>query len=239
MKTLHPPSKDHFQQIYSGKNITRYDQLVKFEDAENNLLRTFQQHTSLKGSRLLDVGTGTGRIARLVDEYVSQVVALDLNLPMLRIARRRNRKNGDTLWVAAADVINLPVPDAWADIAIAGWALGHFCDWFANWENLIDNAVREMQRTIKPGGTQIIIETMGTGLPTPMPTTDSLEAYYMRLETIHGFNRKIIRTDYEFPSVETAVELVDFFFGADLAQEVRMINSATLIEWTGVWWRRV
>jgi ubiquinone/menaquinone biosynthesis C-methylase UbiE len=105
------------------------------------------------------------------------------------------------------------------------------------WRDEIDPAVREMMRLLRPGGTAIICETLGTGTLEPAPPTPTLEAYYHFLETEWGFARSVVPTDYQFATLEEAVETIQFFFGAELAQRVRRNRWTIVPEWTGIWWR--
>jgi hypothetical protein len=95
-----------------------------------------------------------------------------------------------------------------------------------------------MLRALKPNGALIIIETLTTGSTTPAPPTQGLANYYARLENQWGFSRQQIQTDYQFQDLEEAMELSEFFFGAELAVKVRQNNWIRLPEWTGVWWKK-
>ena len=79
------------------------------------------------------------------------------------------------------------------------------------------------------------METMTTGSLTPAPPTPALAEYYAWLENEWGFQRQVIATDYQFASVEQAVEYTAFFFGEELARQIRANGWARLPEWTGVW----
>jgi ubiquinone/menaquinone biosynthesis C-methylase UbiE len=173
----------------------------------------------------------------LLAPYAARLVSVDLNMSMLRIAQRHQQKTAIPWQLVAGDATRLPIASGWADVVVAAWAIGHFSGWFSNWIDLTDLAIQEMARALKPGGTHILIETMGTGSLTPQPPTEGLAAYYHRLETIHQFQSEVIRTDYTFPDVQRAVKLVGFFFGEELAYKIQQENSTYLIEWTGVWWR--
>ncbi|HEX2989536.1 MAG TPA: hypothetical protein VHO49_02600, partial [Anaerolineales bacterium] len=65
-----------------------------------------------------------------------------------------------------------------------------------------------------------------------------VEPAYQWLEA-NGFDSKWIRTDYRFESLDEAIELAGFFFGEELAEQVRANGSVILPECTGVWWRTV
>ena len=164
------------------------------------------------------------------------MLCLDLHGDMLRENQvQRSRRQGE--WhLMQGDMRALPLPTAWADVATAGWAIGHFTDWYAaEWQLQIGRVLREMQRVVRPGGALIIIETLTTGSLTPAPPNERLARYYDWLENNWGFSRQEISTDYQFSSVEEAAGYIEFFFGSALVQKVRENNWARVPEWTGVW----
>ena len=93
-----------------------------------------------------------------------------------------------------------------------------------------------MKRVLRPGGTVIIVETLGTGSEEPHPPTEALAAYYALLEREHGFSRIWIRTDYRFASLPEAEDLTRFFFDDDLADRVATEELVVLPECTGIWY---
>lgn len=229
---------DHFVNIYTSR-ATEYHRMIAVEDADRQLLPALERVTPLRGKRMLDLGTGTGRLPLLLHDRAARMVGVDLHWDMLRENRaQRERVQGD--WrLAQADMRALPVPGAWADIVIAGWAIGHLRGWFAGeWQAHAGQVLREMQRAVAPGGALIILETLSTGSLTPAPPTEGLAEYYAWLENEWDFERQAIRTDYQFASVEEAVAHTEFFFGAELAGKIRKNGWARLPEWTGVWSKR-
>jgi hypothetical protein len=90
-----------------------------------------------------------------------------------------------------------------------------------------------MRRVLRPEGTIILIETLGSGFETPHPP-DHLVEYYQFLAN-QGFLSTWLRTDYRFPSEEEARCMVGFFFGLEQAEKV---HGPTITECTGLWWRQ-
>lgn len=225
-----------FRDIYA-RHADTYDRLVSAEDASGHLLPAIEAIVPLRDKQVLEVGVGTGRITRLMLRAGARVRGFERAEAMLAIASS-SLGNHPNCTLAIADAERLPVADAWADVAIAGWVFGHFRYWMpANWRSSIGRALDEMQRALVPGGTIIIIETLGTGSETPNAPSEELAEYYAWLEGDHGFARTSIRTDYRFESAEQAYELMSAFFGPERAERVRTFG-ADVPECSGLWWRR-
>jgi len=95
------------------------------------------------GDKVLDVGCGTGVLAREAHRRVGQegqVVGLDLNEGMLAVAARAEP---NVEW-RRGDAASLPFEDASFDIVVSQFALMYFPDRVAS--------LREMWRTLAPGG---------------------------------------------------------------------------------------
>jgi len=95
-------------------------------------------------------------------------------------------------------------------------------------------AFTAVRRVLRPGGTIIVLETLGTGYETPHPP-ENLTAYYSFLEQA-GFSSTWVRTDFRFESLAEAEALIHFFFGPELAEQVVARNWVILPECTGIWW---
>ena len=230
---------DHFKYIYTQR-AADYHRMITLEDVEGNLLAALEHVTPLAGRRILDLGTGTGRIPLLLGQQAGQLVGLELHAAMLQENKHhRDRVEGN--WgLILGDMRALPMPAGWAEIITAGWAVGHIRGWFdQEWQLQIGRVVSEMHRVIARGGTLFIIETLTTGGLAPTPPSLALAEYYHWLENDWGFARQEISTDYHFASVDQAVAHTEFFFGPTLSAKIRAERWSRLPEWTGVWSKRV
>jgi SAM-dependent methyltransferase len=99
----------------------------------------------LAGKRVLDVGCGKGRFARvLLDENPgAEVWGLDISEKMLALVPK-------DIHTRAGSMTELPFPDAHFDDVYATESLEHAVE--------IDRAVAEMCRVLKPGGRLVIID---------------------------------------------------------------------------------
>jgi len=99
------------------------------------------------GDRVLDVGCGTGVLARAAADRVAaerQVTGLDLNEGMLAVARRLQ----PAITWRQGDATHLPFADASFDVVLSQFALMFFPDRTA--------ALTEMVRVLKPGGRLVV-----------------------------------------------------------------------------------
>lgn len=230
---------DHFKKIYASQ-AKEYHRMISPEDVDGNLFSALTAVASMEGARLLDLGTGTGRIPLMVHDLVDQVVGLDLNFAMLQEQQSQKEQINKDWPLIHGDNRRLPIATGWATIVTAGWAIGHLRAWFEqDWKTQIGKILTEMERTAKPDGLLIIMETLTTGALEPAPPTSDLAEYYNWLEEEWGYLRNTIQTDYQFKSVDEAIKLSEFFFGPELSEKIKANNWVRLPEWTGVWSKRI
>jgi ubiquinone/menaquinone biosynthesis C-methylase UbiE len=217
----------------------RYDRLVRCEDHEGHLLPALQAIRPLDGLEVVELGAGTGRLTRLLAPLARRIWAFDASLHMLSWAGLALQEDHvRNVHLAVADHRALPVETGTADLAIAGWSLCYLVvDCPFHWRRELARGLSEMGRVLRPGGTIALLETLGTGRETP-ERAGLLARYYALLEQ-EGFCSSWVRTDYRFASLAEAEALARFFFGDELAGEVRARGSPFLPECTGLWWLHV
>lgn len=223
--------------IYA-RHAREYDALISAEDCDHNLLPALRSLCAVDGISVLDVGAGTGRLTRLLAPYARRVVAVDRAPAMIDVARAR-MEGASNVAFHVADASKLPCETASAELCVAGWVFGHLRHWMPDgWRDEIAKCLAEMDRVSRPGGTVVVIETLGTGSTEPRAPNASLAEYYHWLETVQGFTRAQIRTDYEFASVQESAQITGFFFGDDFARRVIEHGWRRVPECTGVWSRK-
>ncbi len=94
-------------------------------------------------ARLLDVGTGTGRISVPLMKLGTDLIGIDLSLKMMA----KQREKVPTVRLAQADAARLPFLDQTFDAALTTHVLHLIGPW--------REALREIRRVVKPGGVYI------------------------------------------------------------------------------------
>ena len=99
-------------------------------------------------ARLLDLGTGTGDLAReaLGQFPQAQVTAADFTLEMMRVGQRRG-----PLDFSSADALCLPFRDSLFDAVVSGFLMRNVID--------LQKALQEQYRVLKNGGRIVILDT--------------------------------------------------------------------------------
>jgi ubiquinone/menaquinone biosynthesis C-methylase UbiE len=101
--------------------------------------------------RLLDIGTGTGRLIELLSPVVVAATGIDASRAMLALARSRLSKPGMThCSVRLADMYRLPMADATFDVVVLQMVLHYAED--------PEGAIAEAARVLRPGGTLLVID---------------------------------------------------------------------------------
>lgn len=228
---------DQQKRIYQTEG-DRYEALVSREDYLGHIPRALDEIIHADGLETLDLGAGTGRLTLMLAPRVRSIGALDVSAEMLHVCRDRLAAGGlSNGWVAVADHRRVPVPDCSTDLVVSGWSVSYLAVWSPEkGVSELDVWLEEMGRVLKPGGTVILFESLGTGNETPL-RLEHMESTYAWLD-VRGFQNKWIRTDYKFSSVEEAADLSGFFFGEEMAARVREQAMIVLPECTGVWWKK-
>lgn len=229
---------DDQRRIYQTEG-DRYEALVSREDYQGKIPRAMDEILAVDGLDIFDLGAGTGRLTLLLAPRARSIHAFDASAEMLRVCRERLMASGLSNWqVEIADHRRLPVPDHSADLVVSGWSVSYLAVWNQkNGPEELDKWLAEMKRVLRPGGTIILFESLGTGNEAPV-RLEHVETTYKWLDN-NGFDTRWIRTDYKFESVDEAAGLVGFFFGDAIAQRIREDRLVILPECTGVWWRAV
>jgi len=143
---------------YFARNAARWDEIRSLYVAETDV-----EQAILKAAgpgpfkRLVDLGSGTGRMLTLLAPRVDQALGLDLSQQMLNIARNHVAQAGlARCELRHGDIFGTRLPDASADLVIVHQVLHYLADPAA--------AVREAGRIVADPGKLIIVDFAPHGL---------------------------------------------------------------------------
>jgi demethylmenaquinone methyltransferase/2-methoxy-6-polyprenyl-1,4-benzoquinol methylase len=135
-----------------------FTQIAKRYDLMNRLMTGFQDVRWRKrvirlakltdDASLLDLGTGTGDLAReaLTQFPRAKVIAADFTLEMMRVGQKVSPLN-----FSSADALRLPFKDNSFDAVISGFLMRNVID--------LQKAIEEQFRVLKNGGRIVILDT--------------------------------------------------------------------------------
>ena len=131
---------------------SRYDlmnRLMTFGQDQRWRREVIRRAAPAPGARLLDLGTGTGDLARaaLRQFPAARLTAVDFTVEMLRLGKRRDARPA---WISA-DAACLPFPPQTFDAAVSGFLVRNVPD--------VPGVLREQRRVLKPGGRIVILDT--------------------------------------------------------------------------------
>jgi demethylmenaquinone methyltransferase/2-methoxy-6-polyprenyl-1,4-benzoquinol methylase len=162
-----------------GQDIRWRKQVIQLARLRNN-------------ARLLDLGTGTGDLAReaITQFPQAKVIAADFTLEMMRVGQKRGPLN-----FSSADALQLPFQEWTFDAVVSGFLMRNVID--------LQKALQEQYRVLKKGGRMAILDTTRPkkNILSPfiwlhmhfvIPTlgrllTGSSDAYHYLPETTEGF----------------------------------------------------
>jgi ubiquinone/menaquinone biosynthesis C-methylase UbiE len=147
---------DHVEKQFGSQASAYLTSAVHASGRDLQQLRTrLAEHA---GSQLLDLGCGAGHASFTAAGVVAQVTAYDLSAQMLEVVAKTAREKGlNNIDTQQGYAEALPFADASFEVVISRYSAHHWHD--------VGQALREVKRVLKPGGTLIIMDVMSPGHP--------------------------------------------------------------------------
>ncbi|HEV2595310.1 MAG TPA: metalloregulator ArsR/SmtB family transcription factor [Sphingomicrobium sp.] len=175
-----------------------WDQIRSLHVAESEVERAIDRVLGGRTlGRLVDIGTGTGRMIELFGPRSSQAIGIDRSSEMLRLARVKLEAAGISSSLRQGDMYALPLLDHSADNIIIHQVL-HYAHSPAK-------AIAEAARVLAPGGTLLVVDFAAH------------EREELRERDAHirlGFEDEVMRT--WFASAGLAIDHVEHLEGGEL-----------------------
>ncbi len=128
-----------------------YDKLTNNRGVNNSFTKISKIiGGTLREGRLLDVGTGPGRLLPEIKNQIPQLElhGLDISAAMIKIARK---KLGTYVDLRVGNIVKTDYPDNFFDCVVSSGS-------FYNWDNPVEG-LNEIFRVLKPGRTAFVFET--------------------------------------------------------------------------------
>jgi ArsR family transcriptional regulator len=135
---------------YFASHAEVWDQIRSLHVAESEVERAIDRALGRPLGRLVDVGTGTGRMIELFAPRSSQAIGIDRSSEMLRLARVKLEAAGISSSLRQGDMYALPLLDESADSIIIHQVL-HYAHSPAT-------AIAEAARVLAPQGTLLVVD---------------------------------------------------------------------------------
>ena len=145
-------SREAAAEHYFARHAGEWDELRALHSPDAEVERRLAEALAAAPlGAVLDIGTGTGRMAELFADSAERVVALDKNLEMLRVARAKlQHLPAARIEMVQGDFYDLPFADASFDTVLLHQVLHFAADPFP--------ALAEAARVIRKGGRIAIVD---------------------------------------------------------------------------------
>jgi ArsR family transcriptional regulator len=135
---------------YFSAHAGIWDQIRSLHVAESDVEQAIDRTLGKRPlGRLVDIGTGTGRMIELFAPRAAYAIGIDKSSEMLRLARVKLEEAGITSSLRQGDMYALPLQDCSADCVIIHQVL-HYAHSPAA-------AIAEAARVLSPGGTLLVV----------------------------------------------------------------------------------
>ncbi len=135
---------------YFAGYADQWDAIRSLHVAESAVEARMQALLGPSIGRLVDIGTGTGRMIELLGNIADHATGIDRSPEMLRVARAKLADARTPVDLRQADVAALPLPDSSADTVVMHQVL-HYIP-------APEVALSEAARIVAPGGRMLIVD---------------------------------------------------------------------------------
>lgn len=148
-----PATKRDYNQALFTRVATEYDAATRAMSLGRDQIwkrRLVATLPTAAAPRCIDLACGTGDVVgELARRFpAAQILGIDLTPAMVEIARARHGATRRDFVVA--DMCQLPVGEGWADVVTGSYALRN--------APVLDDALREVRRVLRPGGTAAFLD---------------------------------------------------------------------------------
>lgn len=136
-------SHTDFYKYYAQQSLSP-ETTQRFSATRDTLLRIRSNSGNLGPCDVLDIGCGAGAQGALWSELGHRYVGVDVNEPLIMLARKRASELNLQLRYEVGSATQLPIPDNSVDICVMLELLEHVPPW--------EDCIKEAVRVLRPGG---------------------------------------------------------------------------------------
>lgn len=136
-------SHEDFYKHYENHSISP-ESLSRFSGIRDMILRIAVRYGNRQSMDILDIGCNAGAQAQLWVESGHRYRGIDINEPLVQLARRRATEQQLKAEFDVGSATELPYPDATFDVCLLPELLEHVADW--------TKCLNEAMRVLRPGG---------------------------------------------------------------------------------------
>lgn len=203
----------------------RYDEHAVLQHEVASRLLSRLSYLRIKPGLILDIGAGTGRPTNeLMRRYpAAKILALDLSVSMLKVARKRGRILKRPA-VVCAHAQQLPLADASVDMVFSSLSL--------QWCDQPDKAFSEIHRVLKPDGL-VLFSTFG---PDTLKELRSSWSEVDRREHVHGFvdmhdvGDVMVQAGLQEPVMEREMITLTYERVRDVMRDLKYIGASNALQ---------
>lgn len=138
-------------EAYFDAHAAEWDEMRSLHIAESKVEAAIRAALSGGIGRLVDIGTGTGRMIELFGAEAHTAIGIDRSPEMLRLARTKLARAGlANAELRQGDMYALPLPDGSADVVIIHQVL--------HYAQQPEAAIAEAARLLKPSGRLLVVD---------------------------------------------------------------------------------
>lgn len=149
-----------------------------------------------KGSKILDIATGTGQQAFAFAKKGCEVIGIDLSEAMLNVAKKKNKYRNAKFEIA--DATNLPFEDNSFDISSISFALHEMP------LSIREKVLKEMVRVTKPKGIIVIAD-----YDLPKKKISKYLVYYVTVLFETKYYKSFIKSDLEVLLNKNRIKIIE------------------------------
>ena len=200
-----------------------YEQVAVLQQVVGERLLERLEAIKLKPERILDLGSGTGRLSRLLSGryQTARILQLDLAFNML-IKSRENNRFAERQQQLCADAENLPLADNSVEFAFSNLTF--------QWVSELDKAFAETYRTLRPAGL-LLFSTFGPASLMELRNSWAAVDDYVHVNTftdMHDVGDALVRAGFAEPVMETETFTLVYDSGQALMRELKMLGAGNV-----------